>query len=146
MSDLSALLGGTAGAGQASQAGDQTDAGAADQQKKKRSPVKPDAVLRKEKVTGITAEWSDAERRWVFPGMSTTMGGPKAAKAKTGEPQADQAQKTQDDPALAAVAHLMENQKWSDAWLEISKLDEKKYAGNKGYIQMKQLIKNKAGL
>jgi hypothetical protein len=119
------------------------DAGASsDQQpaKKKRSPVKPDAVLRKEKVTGITAEWSDSERRWVFPGLSTTMGGPKADKTA-----ADQTA-GQDDPQLANIAHLAENEKWSDAWTEINKLDATKYADNKTYIQMKRAIANKLGV
>lgn len=41
-------------------------------------------MKQRESATGITAEWSDEERRWIFPGLSSNMGGPKKG-AKTPE-------------------------------------------------------------
>lgn len=81
MSDLQTLLGGTQGTQQ--DQGTQ-DKGQQGDQKGKRKAVKPDWVKRREEATGITANFSDAERRWVFPGLSTNMGGPKKG-TKPGE-------------------------------------------------------------
>ena len=46
-------------------------------QKAQQKKPKPSWVTQREQATGITAQWSDDERRWVFPGLSTNMGGPK---------------------------------------------------------------------
>jgi hypothetical protein len=72
------------------------------------------------------------------------MGGPAGTKAGQQKDVTDSSKQT--DPALAEVAKLAENEKWSDAYTAINKLDQKKYADNPGYKQLYNLIKGKAGL
>jgi hypothetical protein len=66
---------------------------------KKKSHPKPAWVAHREEVTGIDAQYNESERRWVFPGLSSNMGGPKKG-AQTS--QALQAEKPKADPDVAA--------------------------------------------
>ena len=99
MSDLQALLGGTSsdtGQDQSGQPG----------QKKKRQPTpKPERVKAREKATGVSAVWDDADNGgrggWVIPGLSQKMGGP-ARGTKAGEqggPMSDEEKAAADNAA-----------------------------------------------
>lgn len=74
MSDLQELISGL-----------KPQSSAAPQETPSRKPPKPDWVKRREEVTGIEANYNPDEKRWVFPGLSTNMGGPKAGTSKTEE-------------------------------------------------------------
>jgi hypothetical protein len=106
---------------QSPQQGDQQPA--EDQGKKKRTTPKPEWVKRREEATGITAEWSDSERRWTFPGLSTNMGGPKKG-ATQGTEQKAEGGKTQPKPTDTKTAdakwkqirEFFVNEKYGEAW------------------------------
>ena len=79
MSDLQALLGGTA-----TESGQTQDQGS--QQKKKRPQApKSERVKQREKATGVSAVWDDKDNGgrggWVIPGLSEKMGGAPGTKA-----------------------------------------------------------------
>ncbi len=85
MSDIQDLLGapGTVDSGKDQQSAEQQG-----QQKKRKPTPKPAWVVQREKATGIESKWSDEANAgrggYVFPGLSSTMGGPaKGAKEGT---------------------------------------------------------------
>lgn len=96
MSDLRDLLAGAKPAGKD---------GADNTEPKKKNHPKPAWVAHREEVTGINAQYDEGERRWIFPGLSSNMGGPKkdARAQDTTAPNPKQATNT-DAQARSAFA------------------------------------------